>query len=697
MLLAIGGWLLIGCAGAYVARGWSVGPAVFLVVVWVASLGVAAPSAVRGLFGPVFFYEVVRNSRRRTTFLLRGIYTMCISASLALAYVLFLESERIPVFSSSRVVSIRAMSGFSEEFFTAFVIIQHLTLLLLTPVSVAGAITVEKERKTLEFLLATDLRNREIIFGKLIARVLGLLMYLLAGLPIIAMLQLFGGVDPEQFLAAFTVTAISVIGLAVLSIWFSTMMRKARDAIILTYLSFLAFHFTTFMAAGFATFSMATPTYSAWWKDTIDFAGWQFSIDDSARGLASGNIAWQLLVLANGSRAGLMAGLGDQLRQYAMFWGISTVVLLGHAILRIRAVTLKQTYSSPSPTRSRKKTIKNADGKIETRIVNEATSKYPPVGDHPVFWKEVFPESAGRGGCLWRIITGFILLLIFGTLLLIINFVFLTQNNLNSAMNPSERWYFFTGGLNVWVRIVIGALCSLIFLGTTIRGSGAISGEQDKDTWLSLISTPLTLAELLWGKWWGTVLGMRKAWFVAALVLCIGVGCGAVEPLIIPPILVLFGLYTSAFAWIGLYCSMTTSNTLVANVRGFFLALFAGGGFWVVGLIVIGIPLSLIDDSHQDTTREIARISEIFGSAIIPTVSLIWIPQRNFERLELRPLKFDGTHDVVDFTALILPFVVWSVVNLLLYTLCASKLRKLTYRNHPPLRIHTNTPAERVT
>ena len=35
---------------------------------------------------------------------------------------------------------------------------------MLTPAYVAGAISEEKDRKTLEFLLATDLRNREIGF-----------------------------------------------------------------------------------------------------------------------------------------------------------------------------------------------------------------------------------------------------------------------------------------------------------------------------------------------------------------------------------------------------------------------------------------------------------------------------------------------------------------------------------------------------
>ena len=47
-------------------------------------------------------------------------------------------------------------------------------ILLLTPAYTAGAVAEEKERRTLEFILATDLRNREIILGKVLSRLLNL-------------------------------------------------------------------------------------------------------------------------------------------------------------------------------------------------------------------------------------------------------------------------------------------------------------------------------------------------------------------------------------------------------------------------------------------------------------------------------------------------------------------------------------------
>src|SRR5262249_28601690 len=92
-------------------------------------------------------------------------------------------------------------------------------------------------RKTLEFLLATELRNREIVLGKLASRLLSLTLFLLTGLPILSLTQLWGGVDVGVLLLAFACTGVTMLSLAALSTLISVQSRKPRDAIVLTYLS----------------------------------------------------------------------------------------------------------------------------------------------------------------------------------------------------------------------------------------------------------------------------------------------------------------------------------------------------------------------------------------------------------------------------------------------------------------------------
>ena len=142
------------------------------------------------------------------------------------------------------------MSRMAESYFYTYMVVQFIMVCFLTPAAVAGAIADEKERRTLEFLLATDLRDREILFGKLATRVGSLLLFLLAGLPILGMLQFFGGIDPELVIAGFAATFMVVLSLAAVGIAASVMSRQARDAIALTYLVGIAYIVLSFVIYG---------------------------------------------------------------------------------------------------------------------------------------------------------------------------------------------------------------------------------------------------------------------------------------------------------------------------------------------------------------------------------------------------------------------------------------------------------------
>jgi hypothetical protein len=95
---------------------------------------------------------------------------------------------------------------------------------------VAGTIAEEKDRKTIEYLLVTDLRNREIVLGKLAARLLHLFAHIAVGLPVLGLIRLLGGVSAEQVGALFAVTASTLLSSAGLSMLVSVHARRAREA-----------------------------------------------------------------------------------------------------------------------------------------------------------------------------------------------------------------------------------------------------------------------------------------------------------------------------------------------------------------------------------------------------------------------------------------------------------------------------------
>src|SRR5439155_27206954 len=90
--------------------------------------------------------------------------------------------------------------------------VQLTLLVFFAALSSASAITLEKDRRTFILLLLTDLRDHEIVLGKLLGSLLQIGLLLAATVPVLALLLLLGGIGPGQL-----VPAVVLIGAAVLA------------------------------------------------------------------------------------------------------------------------------------------------------------------------------------------------------------------------------------------------------------------------------------------------------------------------------------------------------------------------------------------------------------------------------------------------------------------------------------------------
>ena len=52
----------------------------------------------------------------------------------------------------------------------------------------------------------------------------------------------------------------------------------------------------------------------------------------------------------------------------------------------------------------------------------------------------------------------------------------------------------------------------LMLLSVAVRAAGSVSGERDRQTLDSLLTSPLEVTEILWGKWVGAILSPRWIW-----------------------------------------------------------------------------------------------------------------------------------------------------------------------------------------
>ena len=222
--------------------------------------------------------------------------------------------------------------------------------------------------------------------------------------------------------------------------------------------------------------------------------------------------------------------------------------------------------------------------------------------------------------------------------------------------------------INRWVRIVSGIISMLMFFAISMRAAGAISGERDKVSWISLISTPLSADEILWGKWWGCVLGMRRVYLVFTIIWSIGLAVGGVRPEMLPLMILSLAIYVSAFSWIGLYCSMTARTTMIATVRAFFATLFFAGGFWVILL-----SCALVSSSSSRRGDPLIVTANLFYS-LTPSFMVGWLPLFEFRTRELSP--FDET----EMTFWLLPAVglfCWLAFNVVAFLVCQDRFRRL--------------------
>src|SRR5258706_2292259 len=89
-------------------------------------------------------------------------------------------------------------SKIGQQFFTWIFFTQLFLVAFITPAITSGAITIEKEQRTMEMLEMTRLPRGSIVAGKLFSAVGFIALLLVSSLPLTSICFFLGGVSPEQ-------------------------------------------------------------------------------------------------------------------------------------------------------------------------------------------------------------------------------------------------------------------------------------------------------------------------------------------------------------------------------------------------------------------------------------------------------------------------------------------------------------------
>src|SRR5262249_32359758 len=84
-------------------------------------------------------------------------------------------------------------------------------LIFFSALSAASAVAREKDHRTFVLLLMTDLRNYEIVLGKLFGSLLQIIVLLTGMVPVLALMLLLGGVALEQVVQTTLVLAAATL------------------------------------------------------------------------------------------------------------------------------------------------------------------------------------------------------------------------------------------------------------------------------------------------------------------------------------------------------------------------------------------------------------------------------------------------------------------------------------------------------
>jgi ABC-type transport system involved in multi-copper enzyme maturation permease subunit len=398
--------------------------------------------------GPVFKFECLTASRRWQHFAGR---VVCIGLLLAaLTWVARDVASR-----SSGPVGLRELASAGEKFYLAITITQLSLLLLIAPAVAADSFCLDKARGSLLTLLTTDLSSREIVLGKLLARLLPIVGYVCCSLPVLAICFSLGGIQPDAAFGSFLVClGIALVGgtLALaLSVWCS----KTYEVLLASYVMSIGYLLLLPIVRSLPSGKLLGFLQSNRLIDWIEDAN---PIYLSLRPyLSPGSV-----------------GPAQFIYFFLGCLGISLLLVLC-AIFSLRPA-IQRHGSSVSK--------KQRHGRLSW-LPKLGLLPRPSLDGNPVLWREWQRRQPSR----WVRVVWF---LYFGAGMLFSGYAFLMSLR-GPAWNPGEIQPF-----------VSAFLVSIGLLMVSISSVTSLQEERSRGSLDVLLATPLSSSQIYWGKWWGS-------------------------------------------------------------------------------------------------------------------------------------------------------------------------------------------------
>ena len=144
-----------------------------------------------------------------------------------------------------------AGAAIGQGIFAALLMLMTLQVAFLAPSSTSGSISLEREKQTLELLIATPISSLAIVVGKLLSALVYVFLLIAASIPLMAVVFVYGGVGPEDVLRGYIVLVATALGLGSFGLLCSSIVKRTTAATAITIFGVLAVTIGTVFVLGF--------------------------------------------------------------------------------------------------------------------------------------------------------------------------------------------------------------------------------------------------------------------------------------------------------------------------------------------------------------------------------------------------------------------------------------------------------------
>jgi len=526
------------------------------------------------LFGPTFQREMRVAGRKRSTYAFRSAFTLTMLGLAALMYL----GAREDVGRQSSVRALQSLQMVAPMVAFVVLLFQFVALVLLAPSLTGGLINDEKRNRTLPALLTTTLPSAEIVLGKLMSRVVMLVILLALTAPILLAVRVFGGVGAMSVIAALLVTLSTAVFAASAALLASVWTRKSSTA---SNTGLGLVFVVNMIPVAIAFWPVGGPPgrpnlSSDLWSFCSPLVLMQVIQEMVSPGAASpgGPVAQDRWIINSASSLGLAA-----------VCVVGTIAGFRRAQRTETAVSVDTDDDDDATTDETSAAPAEATGEPEGSLPAEATgreaegdsapggagsaakhrrarrrrrSRNRTVGDRPVLWRELRQRTFRSWARLVFALgmTGGLAILLY----------------LNTNLHRPDSY---------WMIALIGVFGIIVQMATATTSN--IPSEQEARTWGTLLTTPLSGREILLSKYLGV---LRQAWYVpAGIVLHLGLvgslGFKMVAPIAVAHLLLICLGVTGLLAGTGLLLGLVLKRGAIAST----VNLLGAAVLW------LGVPL----------------------------------------------------------------------------------------------------------